>query len=322
MGPDEFHEKYPGANKGGLKNNAYTNVMVVWLIDRALHIINKGLKEEDRKALLAKTGISDKEIERWQEIVHNMVIPMDKDGLIHQFEGYMDLKELDWDDYRQRYDNIHRIDRILKAEGLSPDSYKVCKQADTLMTFYVLRPDEVKEIFQRLGYPFDKKILKKNFQYYYDRCSHGSTLSMVVHAYIAGTLGIKEKTLEFFKEVLKSDLYDTQGGTTQEGIHAGVMGGSLDLFLRNFGGVMFKDGRLALNPKIPEGWKRVSFNIRYKNVWFFIEITKDQLTVKAELLGDTSFMSAAKIPVVIKNKTYQLIPGKPHTISTRMLFLI
>ena len=31
MGPDEFHEKYPGAAEGGLRNNAYTNVMVAWL---------------------------------------------------------------------------------------------------------------------------------------------------------------------------------------------------------------------------------------------------------------------------------------------------
>jgi trehalose/maltose hydrolase-like predicted phosphorylase len=27
MGPDEFHEKYPDATEGGLRNNAYTNVM-------------------------------------------------------------------------------------------------------------------------------------------------------------------------------------------------------------------------------------------------------------------------------------------------------
>ncbi len=35
MGPDEFHEKYPGAQQGGLANNAYTNVMVAWLCDVA-----------------------------------------------------------------------------------------------------------------------------------------------------------------------------------------------------------------------------------------------------------------------------------------------
>ncbi len=31
MGPDEFHERYPGAETGGLRNNAYTNVMVAWI---------------------------------------------------------------------------------------------------------------------------------------------------------------------------------------------------------------------------------------------------------------------------------------------------
>ena len=33
MGPDEFHETYPGTEEGGLKNNAYTNMMVVWLFE-------------------------------------------------------------------------------------------------------------------------------------------------------------------------------------------------------------------------------------------------------------------------------------------------
>ena len=31
MGPDEFHERYPGVRDGGLRNNAYTNVMVAWI---------------------------------------------------------------------------------------------------------------------------------------------------------------------------------------------------------------------------------------------------------------------------------------------------
>ena len=37
MGPDEFHEKYPGSNEGGLKDNTYTNIMVVWTFQRLLN---------------------------------------------------------------------------------------------------------------------------------------------------------------------------------------------------------------------------------------------------------------------------------------------
>ncbi|MEZ5000530.1 MAG: hypothetical protein R2744_05470 [Bacteroidales bacterium] len=40
--------------------------------------------------------------------------------------------ELDWKSYREKYGDIHRLDRILKAEGKSPDRFKVAKQADFL----------------------------------------------------------------------------------------------------------------------------------------------------------------------------------------------
>ena len=34
MGPDEYHDGYPDADEPGLHNNAYTNVMVAWLLGR------------------------------------------------------------------------------------------------------------------------------------------------------------------------------------------------------------------------------------------------------------------------------------------------
>jgi len=320
MGPDEYHEKYPGSNKGGIKNNAYTNIMTVWVIQKALYILDEMLIEEDRNALMLKIGVTEENIGRWRDLTQRMAVPMGKDGLIHQFESYMDLEELEWDEYRRKYDNIHRIDRILKAEGLSPDSYKISKQADVLMMFYVLNEGELKDIFKQLGYTFNKKTLQKNFDYYFSRCSHGSTLSMVVHAYVAELCGKQEVAAELFTEALKSDVYDTQGGTTQEGIHAGVMGSTLDLFLRSFGGVEITEDRICINPILPDKWKKISFHVRYKNIWFHICVTKDQLSVMAEPLSEMSITPTTKIPIEIKKKTYQLIPGKKHTISTRTLF--
>lgn len=315
MGPDEFHEKLPGANKGGIKNNAYTNVMAVWVIEKALHVLDALMAEEEKIALLLKAEISEEEVARWREIIQKMFVPMEKDGLIHQFDGYMDLKELDWDEYRRKYDNIHRVDRILKAEGLSPDSYKVSKQADVLMLFYVLNLEEVKTVFQRLGYPFKKEFIKKNFDYYFPRTSHGSTLSMVVHAYIAELLGDKEQAMEFFIQALKSDLHDTQGGTTQEGIHPGVMGGTLDLFWRSFAGLHILEDRICLDPHLPAHWKSIKFRVRYKNIWFHIGVEQGKITVVAKVLKESSLTPKVEIPIEIKKKTYKLLPGKPQTVS-------
>jgi trehalose/maltose hydrolase-like predicted phosphorylase len=40
MGPDEFHEGYPGSPTPGLNNNAYTNIMAVWVLRRALDVLD------------------------------------------------------------------------------------------------------------------------------------------------------------------------------------------------------------------------------------------------------------------------------------------
>jgi alpha,alpha-trehalase len=316
MGPDEFHEKYPGAKRGGLKNNAYTNVMAVWVIEKALGLLD-AMMEEDRQALLLKAGIAAEEIERWREIIHKMTVPMDRSGLIHQFEGYMDLKELNWDEYRSKYENIHRIDRILKAEGLSPDSYKVSKQADVLMLFYVLNYDELKNIFKRLGQPFSRDIFKKNYEYYIRRTSHGSTLSLVVHAYVAELLGNEQQSVQFLNDALKSDLRDIQGGTTQEGIHAGVMGGTINLLLRCFAGLSILQDRIALDPKLPGGWEKIKFHIRYRDVWFHMTITQTTIEIMPEPLKEISVLSATEIPVDIKGRRYKISLDAPFKLSLK-----
>ena len=87
-----------------------------------------------------------------------MNVIISDDDIISQFDGYFDLKELNWQHYREKYDNIHRMDRILKAEGKSPDAYKVAKQADTMMAFYVLSPEAVARILKQLGHQVEDPI--------------------------------------------------------------------------------------------------------------------------------------------------------------------
>ncbi|HEY8427321.1 MAG TPA: beta-phosphoglucomutase family hydrolase, partial [Sandaracinaceae bacterium] len=132
MGPDEFHEAYPGAEKPGLDNNAYTNVMAVWVLCRALDVF-ECLSDMRRSELMARLGIGDDDIRRWDHISRRMFVPFHEDGIISQFEGYEALAELDWDRYRARYGNIQRLDLILEAENDSANRYKVAKQPDVLM---------------------------------------------------------------------------------------------------------------------------------------------------------------------------------------------
>ncbi|NLO52427.1 MAG: beta-phosphoglucomutase family hydrolase [Bacteroidales bacterium] len=284
MGPDEFHEAYPDATEGGLKDNAYTNLMVVWTLEHA-HKLLEVLGEEAAKKVRSKIDLTAAEIEQWTQITHrlNLVI---EDDIISQYDGYFDLDELDWDYYRKKYGNIHRLDRLLKAEGDSADHYKVAKQADTLMTFYALPAKEVDGVLEHLGYDLSEDYLNKNLHYYLKRTSHGSTLSRVVHAQLANMIGDKELSWELYSEALASDYTDIQGGTTGEGIHAGVMAGTVLIALQSYAGVDVRGEMPVINPHLPAHWRSVSFNIRWRNHRLWFEITPNRITIKKTGAGE------------------------------------
>ncbi|MEU7834844.1 glycosyl hydrolase family 65 protein [Nonomuraea sp. NPDC049129] len=104
MGPDEYHERYPGASSPGLANNAYTNIMTVWLLSRA----------RDTLDLLPEPTASEQERARWDDITRRMRVDF-HDGVISQFTGYPDLLELDW----ARYRGVRRLDRTSHGSTLS-----------------------------------------------------------------------------------------------------------------------------------------------------------------------------------------------------------
>ena len=254
MGPDEYHEKYPGAEAGGLRNNAYTNVMSVWCLLRALDVLAV-IGAERAAELTAMLGIDEPELARWQEITERMSIPFLGESVISQFEGYGKLDEFDWKAYQARYADIGRLDRILKAEGDSPDHYQVSKQADVTMLFYLLEADELRAIFTGLGYPFPENTLERNVTYYMDRASHGSTLSKTVFASVVHHLDC-DAGWELFLKALRSDIDDVQGGTTPEGIHLGAMAGSVGIVLQRYAGVTLDTGGIRFTPDLPARLRR------------------------------------------------------------------
>jgi len=288
MGPDEFHEKHPGSDEEGLRNNAYTNVMVAWICETIQEVLNL-LPERQRRSLCARIGLTDEEMETWRDMSHKMFVPFHEDpahgsGIISQFEGYEDLEELDWDAYRAKYGNIQRLDRILKAEGDDPDRYKLAKQADTVLLFFLFPERELRHIFERLGYKYASDLVEKNVAYYDRRTSHGSTLSFVAHAGILANLD-PESSWERYLVALESDVGDVQGGTTQEGIHMGVMAGTLDLIQRGYMGSEIRDGVLYFDPKPVGNLDGLSFPMRFRGMPLEVALEGDKLTVAAQSDG-------------------------------------
>lgn len=309
MGPDEFHDRYPDRDAPGLDNNAYTNVMASWCITHALKLFAL-LPDERCQELCEKLGLERNEIEHWEHVGGKLYLPFHANGILSQFEGYEALEEFDWAAYRRKYRNIMRLDLILDAEGDSPNRYKLSKQADVLMLFYLFSAEELAEIFSRLGYAFDPQSIPRTIDYYLRRTSHGSTLSGIVHAWVLAR-SCRQRSWLLFEEALKSDIDDIQGGTTREGIHLGAMAGAVDLLQRCFTGMELRGNALHFHPALPDELERLAFSFRYRNQSLQIDLTAEELTL-------TSNPSAAEtVSVVVNDLPATLQPGARKTFRLR-----
>jgi alpha,alpha-trehalase len=308
MGPDEFHTAYPGADpstSGGLDNNAYTNFLAAWLLVRAQDILEL-IPEDERRRLCERLDLGPEELEHWQDVSCNLVIPFHDGGIISQFEGYDKLKEFDWDGYRERYGDLQRLDRILEAEGESPNDYKVSKQADVLMIYYIFSSEEIGQIMDRLGYEFTPDMIQRNIRYYMHRTSHGSTLSWVAHAWVLARAD-RQRSWELARKALDSDIADIQGGTTREGIHLGAMAGTVDLMQRCYTGLELRMGTLFFNPRLPDEIRRLRSTVRFRRQILDFEITQEELTVTSRQ------MTAHPVTVSYRGQDREVSPGQSFT---------
>ncbi|MDY6814045.1 MAG: glycosyl hydrolase family 65 protein [Pseudomonadota bacterium] len=307
MGPDEYHERYPGAARPGLDDNAYTNLMTVWVLQRAQQVLAR-LPAYRRDELRAQIGLVDDELERWRDIAGRMYVPFHEDGagrrIISQFAGYADLEPFAWDDYRSRYEDIQRLDRVLEAEGDTPNRYQASKQADVLMLFYLLTPHELDALLGHCGYqPLSPQERRAIVEYYLQRTSHGSTLSRVVHAWVLARLD-RPNSWAYAVQALESDVADSQGGTTPEGIHLGAMAGTVDLFQRGYTGVVAAEDCLQLDPALPEDIQGIELLIRYRGHWLTLTVRAEQLRVAA------APTRAAPITLLLRGERVQLASGE------------
>ena len=295
MGPNEFHE---GKKKNGVRDNAYTNILLAWTLEKAEELVT-AVKAADPHALQAayrNMGVTEKEMastyDHWQKIRRQLSLHINAEGVIANHADWFDLKgpddvkglKVEQDGKVQDLFSIvfdpGRSDRRIRAVGMDPDDYQVQKQADTLMAYYNLGPDEVRRVAGMMGYELPQDHLLKNINHHLPRTSHGSTLSFITHAMVLAYAGRTADSWEFYRQALISDLADIQGGTTAEGIHLGVMGGCLKGVVTNFAGMNWQGGKLSINPGLPETWESLKFSVLIRGDRYYIESIGDDLKLR------------------------------------------
>jgi trehalose/maltose hydrolase-like predicted phosphorylase len=147
------------------------------------------------------------------------------------------------------------------------------------MLFYLLSEKEIKRIVSQLHYAYKEDICLKTIQYYLKRTCHGSTLSRLVFSAILFKYDLNKAT-ELFQEALISDLKDTQGGSTEESIHLGVMVGTTSVLIHTFAGVHIDKDVLCLDPHLPSWVHGLKFKLLFRQNLYAFEISQHTCCVR------------------------------------------
>ena len=254
IGADEYHEQ--------VNNNAYTNRLVQWHLEKAIAVYN--WLQENFPARMSELHSSLHPTKarglRIEATSTQMYIPKDtKTGLIEQFEGFFQLKDINLNDYEPR-------DRSIQAVlGMDETNQtQVLKQPDVLMLLYLLR--DTPEV--------STEILQTNWDYYAPRTdtTYGSSLCPSIHAILASRLGKSGDAYKYFSQAALVDLEDSRGNTA-DGIHAASAGGVWQAVVFGFAGIQLTDNTPVANPQLPPTWTRLKFKLNWRGTWHEFDLS-------------------------------------------------
>jgi kojibiose phosphorylase len=241
IGPDEYHE--------GVRDNAFTNGLARWNLERALELAEGG-----------RFRLPRRELERSRAVAAGLVDGFDPETLRYeQFDGYFELDDVLAEELAPRPFAGHLV---LGPERLART--QIVKQPDVLMLGHML-PETM---------PAD--VLRANYRYYEPRTSHGSSLSPAIHAALAARIGDAEQALAYFRMAAAVDLGDAMGNAA-EGVHIATLGGLWQAAVLGFGGLRPEGDAVRLDPRVPEAWRRLSFVLRWRGTKLTVEAGAEEL---------------------------------------------
>ncbi|MBQ9863235.1 MAG: family 65 glycosyl hydrolase, partial [Lachnospiraceae bacterium] len=169
-----------------------------------------------------------------------------------------------------------------------------CKQADTVLSYFMFENEQPKD------------VMKRSFEYYEKITTHDSSLSTCVFSIVASRLGMKEKAYSYFGDSAKLDLMNTHNNT-KHGIHTANMGGCYMAIVNGFAGLRVLEEGISLAPSLPDSWNGFRFKFVYKKKLIKVTIDKEKVTV--ELLEGSSQN------IKIFSKEYTLTKGEKTTVK-------
>jgi trehalose/maltose hydrolase-like predicted phosphorylase len=241
IGPDEYHEH--------IDDNAYTNVMAQWNLERGLDTaaLLADRWPEQWRTLSGRLGVKADDLAHWRDVAARLVTGIDPGtGRIEQFAGYFDLEDIDLTQYAGR-----TVPMDVVLGHARTQASQVLKQADVVM-LQALLPDRL-----------DPQAHETNFRYYERRCGHGSSLSRAMHAIVAARLGDLQVAERYFRETAATDLDDTTAGVAG-GVRIAALGGLWQAAILGFAGLGLEHDGLRFEPRLLPAWEVLRFRVQWR----------------------------------------------------------
>ncbi len=250
LGPDEYHEN--------VDNNFFTNYQARFAVDTAAQAFDL-LREHASESLGEIESRVEIDVAAWREMAELIYVKnpgaapaaAPAEGVIEQFDGFFQLEDIDPGSLAERL--IDPGEYWGWPNGIAVPT-QVSKQADVTQLF-MLHPRA-----------YDTKTMAANVDYYEPHTQHGSSLSPSVYGIVGAWVGRDDTAYDYFIRSCTVDLFNTNkavsGGTFIGGVHTAACGVAWQIVTAGFLG-MYVDGReLSFSPRLPSGWRRISFHLQ------------------------------------------------------------
>ena len=259
IGPNEFQD--------GVDNNSYTNAMARWALRYACELYEDFYERfsGEMQGIAEDMGLTGEEVDNWRQIADSIILLVRSDGLIEEFEGYFDRRDVTITERDEHAMPLWPREVMLK----DVKETQLIKQADVVLLLYLLSDE------------FSQDVKRTNLDYYEPRTTHVSSLSITSYAIIASELGDTEKAYRYLHHAANSDLEDIHGNTDL-GVHAAELGGTWQVLVHGLAGVRVRGDVLSVDPRLPDQWRSLRFRM-----WFrgnLLELVMSQDCVEASMV--------------------------------------
>jgi alpha,alpha-trehalose phosphorylase len=303
-GPAEFHihgVTGPDEYTTVVNDNLFTNVMARFNLRAAARALDL-IEHSDPLAfeqIQARLGLKPNERADWLQAADSMHIPFDSSMGIHPQDDQFLEKEL-WD-----LDETPQDKRplLLYYHPLVIYRFQVLKQADVVLAQF-LCPEE-----------FTAAEKLADFDYYDPITTGDSSLSAVAQAIMAADVGYQELAQKYFCAALYVDLGNLHSNAS-DGVHVASAGGAWSVLVYGFAGFRDANGRFSFDPRLPELWDGMKFQIQLDESQLAVALFQDrlELTVK-DGPGVDVWVRGQKVPVRAKTVVVRLEDQGPRLLG-------